>query len=261
MDTCKEFMKLHSTRKHLLSYHHADVTPEMESILKMNEPHLRQRALHTNTSITLIDLENSRYNFHSSVHKRNLAFTAINPHQKDNWDQLYHLIHRDDRHFYYESDIMGYRYLMACAPEQRKSFEMLYTLRLKNKRGGYSVYLFRVYVWLSDERNEPWLLICESKELPMCQAEDFQPYRQFCLLFDETHEVIKRFDARNKNEFTKTQVERIKLMSKNITMKELANIANRSEKTLRNGNTDIYKRLNVSTGSDSNLLAKWLRII
>ena len=258
MDTLEELEEVDHSRKDLLSYHQPIVTPEMEACLELILPTLCQRALHAGMGVTLIDLQKSRFPFTCSVHKQQLADT-IHPHKEDNWEESYYLIHSKDRSFYCESDCMGYKYLMDCAPDERKLFEMIYILRLENKNGDFSVYLFRTYPLLSDENNMPWILCSETTQLAMCKVEDFQPYRQFCLISEETGKVIKRFDTANKNEFSELQLERIQLIG-NKNGYDAAKTLFLSERTVRNSNTDIFKRLNVSTSSDAKLLAKWLKI-
>lgn len=258
MDTLEILEEVDHSRKDLLSYHQPIVTPEMEACLELILPTFCQRALHGDMGITLIDLQKSRFPFSCSVHKQQLADT-IHPQTEDNWEESYYLIHSDDRPFYCESDSMGYKYLMDCTPDEQKLFEMIYILRMKNKNGDFSVYLFRTYQLLSDETGVPWILCTETTHLAMCKVENFQPYRQFCLISEETAEVIKRFDAANKKEFSELQLERIQHVGK-IKGYDVAQKVFRSEQTVRNSNTDIFKRLNVSTSSDANLLAKWLKI-
>jgi len=258
MNTLEELEEVDHSRKDLLSYHQPVVTSEMEACLELILPTLCQRALHAGMGITLIDLQKSRFPFTYSVHKQQLADT-IHPHKEDNWEEPYYLIHPKDRSFYCESDSMGYMYLMDCTPDEREQFEMIYILRLKNKDGSFSVYLFRTYQLLSDETGVPWILCSETTHLAMCKVENFQPYRQFCLVSEETAKVIKRFDAANKKEFSELQQERIQHVGK-IKGSDVAKKVFRSERTVRNSNTDIFKRLNVSTSSDAKLLAKWLKI-
>jgi len=258
MDTLEELEEVDHSRKDLLSYHQPVVTPEMEACLELILPTLCQRALHGGMGVTLIDLQKSRFPFTCSVHKQQLADT-IHPQTEDNWEESYYLIHSDDRPFYCESDSMGYKYLMDCTPDERAQFEMIYILRLKNRDGSFSVYLFRTYQLLSDKIGIPWILCTETTHLAMCKVENFQPYRQFCLISKERAEVIKRFDAANKKEFSELELERIQLIG-NINGYDAAKRLFLSERTVRNSNTDIFKRLNVSTSSDAKLLAKWLKI-
>lgn len=258
MDTLEEPEEADHSRKNLLSYHQPVVTPEMEACLELILPTLCQRALHAGMGVTLIDLQKSRFPFTYSVHKQQLADT-IHPSTADNWEESYYLIHPKDRPFYCESDSMGYKYLMDCTPDEREQFEMIYILRLKNKNGDFSVYLFRTYQLLSDKTGVPWILCCETTHLAMCKVENFQPYRQFCLVSEETGEVIKRFDAANKKEFSEQQLELLQHVGK-IKGYDVAQKVFRSERTVRNSNINIFKRLNVSTSSDAKLLAKWLKI-
>ena len=258
MNTLEEPEEVDHSRMDLLAYHQAVVTPTMEACLKLILPTLCQRALHGDMGITLIDLQKSKFPFSCSVHKHQLADT-IHLQTEDNWEEPYYLIHSDDRSFYCESDSMGYKYLMDCTPDEREQFEMIYILRLKNRDGSFSVYLFRTYQLLSDETGIPWILCTETTHLAMCKVENFQPYRQFCLISKERAEVIKRFDAANKKEFSELQLERIQHVGK-IKGSEVAKKVFRSKQTVRNSNIDIFKRLNVSTSSDAKLLAKWLKI-
>jgi Response regulator containing a CheY-like receiver domain and an HTH DNA-binding domain len=261
MNSSQLFMQLSSRRKNLLGYHEAEVTPLMKSTLNNSLYGLNQRAIHSNTSITLIDLNESRFNFYKSVHKQHLAYPGIKTNERDNWNQLHPLIHPDDRQFCYESDIMGYKYLMSVAPEKRKLFQMTYMARLKHKDGSYGVYLHRIYPWLSDERDVPWVMIVETQQMPMCKAIQFQPYRTFCLISDESQEVFNRFEANNPNELTEKQLELLHLRCKKEKVRDVADKLYKNDQTLRNYCLNIYKRLSVTTREDAKQVATLLRIL
>jgi DNA-binding CsgD family transcriptional regulator len=261
MNSSQLLLELSVRRKNLLSHHEADISPQMRTTRDAGMFGLNQRALHSKVSIVLIDLNNSRYDFYKSVHKHWLAYPGIKTHERDNWDQLYPLIHPNDRQFCYEGDILGYKYLMGVVPEMRKLFQMIYTVRMKHKDGSYCVYLNRIYPWLSDDRDVPWMLISETQQLPMCKVDEFQPYRTFSLISEESHEVFKRFDARNPSELTEKQLEILHLRCKETKVRDVAEKLYKNDKTLRNYCLDIYKRLSVTTREDAKHVATLLRIV
>jgi len=261
MNSSQTLLELIVRRKNLLSNHEADVTHQMRATRDTGIFGLNQRALHSKMSITLIDLNESRYDFYKSVHKNCLAYPGIKTDERDNWNQLYPLIHPDDKQFCYEGDIMGYEYLMGVVPERRKLFQMIYTVRMKHKDGSYCVYLHRIYPWISDEWDVPWMLISETQQLAMCKVDEFQPYRTISLISEETHEVFKRFDAKNPSELTEKQLEILHLRCKETKVKDVADKLCKNDQTLRNYCLDIYKRLSVTTREDAKHVATLLRIV
>ena len=261
MDTYKLMQQAHFNRLNLMSDHLCDITSALKNESEIKQTELYQYVLHDKFTITLIDLSEGRYTFYSSAYKQLFPVPSIDTSVPDNWNQTYHLIHPDDRYFADNTDLMGYRYLMALPPEKRRLFEMIYMIRYKDGYGHYQACLNRVYVWMNDTKNNPWLLICKTKQLPFCNTENFQPYRQFCLFSEDTQQAVKHFEAYNTLEIKNVKLKILEIRAQQKTIEETAALLFLSDKTIRNYDTEIIRRLNVFNMADAIYLATLLRII
>lgn len=261
MDTYKLLLEMHSRRENLLANHINCIPDDEELLPESKKTELCQYARHNEMSIALIDLHNSRHLFLASNLKHCLPSVTIRTHVRDNWDDLFKLVHPDDQYFYCESECMGYDYLMRTSPEQRYLFEMNYIIRLKGKNRTYGVYFFRIYVWVNDKWNFPWILIGECRQLPFCKVTDFTPHRSFCILSKDKREVRQYFEARNHDEFLESLTDTLKYHDKNCGIKETAHKIHKVYQSLRNNCSKIYKWLNVHNITDACQVARLLRII
>jgi len=261
MDKFKIKGDMRSLRNDMLAHHTNEDIEDIDQILESKKEDLYRQSLHNQMSFTIIDLLNSRFTINISAFKDCFTFDSINADDRDNWEHLCPLIHPDDRDFYYESDVLGYHYLMNLSVEERKYFQMIYILRLKDKKHGYRVYLFRFYVLLSCKKGHPRLIIGETIQLPFCIAnEEFQPYRQFCLISEKSQEITKHFDAHNPNELTGLEMQILKLRSANNSIKITAKMLNITPKKVQKLCTEIIKRLNTSNITETSYLARLMRM-
>ena len=262
MDSFKMKGDMRSLRFEMLADHANDDMEDINPFLKRIKVDLYRQSLHNRMSFTIIDLLNSRFSLNISAFKDCFTFDCIKTDEGvDNWNGLYPLIHTDDLEFYCESDLLGYYYLMNLSAEEQKYFQMIYTLRLKDKKHNYKVYLIRIYVLLCDKKGHPRLMIAETIQLPFCNAnEEFQPYRQYCLVSEKSHEITKHFDAYNSNELTKMEMQVLKLRSADNSIKITADLLNITPKKVQKLSTEIIKRLNTSNISETSYLARLMRM-
>ncbi|MCE5332101.1 MAG: hypothetical protein LLF95_08160 [Bacteroidales bacterium] len=261
MDTYNLLPEMYSRRKNLLASHTNIIRDDEDLLPASKRAELCQYALHNEMSIALIDLHNSRYSFLTSNLKHCLPAITIRTDVWDNWDDLFWLVHPDDRYFYCESDCLGYEYLMQTAPELRYLFESNYIIRLKEKDKAYGVYLIRIYVWVSDEWNNPRLLICECRQLLFCRVVDFTLHRTFCILSEDKRQVRLYFETSNHDKLLQSLMDTFKYYNKNGRIKETAQITHKGYQTFRNNCSRNYKRLNVDNMADACQMARLLRFI
>jgi len=261
MDTYNLLPEMYSRRKNLLASHTNIIRDDEDLLPASKRAELNQYALHNEMSIVLIDLHNSRLTFMSSHLKHCLPAVTIRTDVWDNWDDIYHLVHPDDRYFYCESDCIGYNYLMCLPSELRYLFELNYILRLKEINGSYGAYLFRIYVWLNDEQNCPRVLAGECRQLPFCRVDDFTHHRTFCILSEDKRQVRLYLESSNHDKLLQSLIETFKYYNKNGRMKETAQITHKGYQTFRNNCSRNYKRLNVDNIADAHQMARLLRFI
>jgi len=261
MDSFKMKDNMDPVRFEMLADHTNDEMEDIDPFLERIKVDLYQRSLHNRMSFTIIDLWHSRFSLNISAFKDCFTFDCIKTDKEENnWNCLYPLIHTDDLNFYCESDVLGYYYLMNLTVEEQKYFQMIYTLRLKNKKHNYKVYLIRIYVLLCDKKDHPRLMIAETIQLPFCNADEFQPYRQYCLVSEKTHEITKHFDAHNSNELTGMEMKVLKLRSANNSINKTAELLHITSKRVQKLSTEIIKRFSTSNMPETSYLASLLRI-
>lgn len=261
MDTYKLLPEMYSRRRDLLANHNNCVRDGEDILPQSKRTELCQYARHNEMSITLIDLHNSRHIFLSSYLKDCLPAVTIRADVWDNWDDIYRLVHPDDRYFYCQSDCMGYEYLMCTPPELRYLFEANYIIRLKEINGNYGAYLFRFYLWQNDEMNCPRILMGECRPLPFCKVENFTPHRSFCILSEDKRQVRRYFEACNHDKLLQSLMNTLKSHNENSRMKETAFIINKGYQTFRNNCSRNYKWLNVDNMADACQVARLIRLI
>ena len=258
------YLQLQATyvrRKDLLANHTNIIRDDEDLLPASKRDELNQQALHNEMSFVLIDLHYSRFIFMSSHLKHCLPAVTTRIDVQDNWDDIYKLVHPDDRYFYCESDCKGYNCMMNVPPHLRHLFEMNYVLRLKEINGSYGAYLFRIYVWKTDEQNCPRILAGECRQLPFCKVDDFTPHLSCCILTEDKRQASVFLETTKHKKLLQSLIDTLQYHNKNSKIKETAQITHKGYQTLRNDCSHIYRWLNVLNMADACQMARLLRYI
>lgn len=261
MNAYNQLQAMYARRKNLLTNHTNIIRDDEDLLPASKRAELNQQALHNEMSLVLIDLHYSRFIFMSSHLKHCLPPVTTRIDVQDNWDDIYKLVHPDDRCFYCESDCKGYNCLMNVPPHLRHLFEMNYVLRLKEINGSYGAYLFRIYVWKNDEQNCPRILAGECRQLPFCKVDDFTPHLCCCILTEDRRQAALFLEISGNEKQLQSLIDTLKHYNDKDKTKETAQNTRKGYQTLRNKCSRTYKWLNVDNMADAYQIARLLRYI
>jgi len=261
MNAYNQLQAMYARRKNLLTNHTNIIRPDEDLLPASKKTEISRYALHNEMSMALIDLHYVRFIFLSSHLKHCLPAATTRTDVQDNWDDIYKLVHPDDRLFYCEFDCKSYKCLMAVPPHLRHLFEINYILRLKQIDGSYGAYLFRIYVWLNDEQDAPRLLMCECRQLPFCKVDDFTPHHCCCILTEDRRQAALFLEISGNEKQLQSLIDTLKHYNDKDKTKETAQNTRKGYQTLRNKCSRTYKWLNVDNMADTCQIARLLRYI
>jgi DNA-binding CsgD family transcriptional regulator len=156
-------------------------------------------------------------------------------------EKLNEIIHKDDRNFSIETELMGYNILMSLPLDERKKFWLRFSQRLKNINGLYCYYVITIKVYSFDAEANPHILVIETKCLPDTYKPEKLHFREFSHSLNKKKKqsewIIKRL--------TNLEIELLNLIHKGFTTKEIAKFSSKSEHTIKNQRKGILRKLDV----------------
>lgn len=237
----KSLLEWEEERKAMFDLHSCNKTLQMMEEFELEKKHFVKNNSSRESSLIFFDLSAAKFLLHICPTKRWSLQKTVNLDDPFNLENLKKIIHKDDRNFSIETELMGYNILMSLPPDERKKFWIRFYQRLRNINAVYCLYVITIKVYSFDADANPYIVVIETKSLP----DTYQPEKLHFREFSHRLNKNRKPSECSSKKLTKLEIELLHLIHKGFTTKEIAASRSKSQHTIKNERKVILRKLDV----------------
>lgn len=196
---------------------------------------------------TIFDLPTKRFTLYHSNHHHLLGRKSVDTSSLYNSNEVNELTHSDDLKYTLKAEVEAYTELMALPADKQSCFVAMFFRRLKNKQGGYEMFMQRVSVIMDSESTKPEMLSIRTKHIPHMEMDMYmnlrkKGYYKTCKGNGKITNTLQK-----ELRLTQREMEIIRLCGAGVKQSSMADMLHTSKKTIRSHSNNIRRKLGVST--------------